>query len=62
MLHILPYAVDLLQAKSTEVLTCLVRQVLRIRSSRESSGRSLGGRVGCQLGRLGPLKGRQVFW
>jgi hypothetical protein len=29
MLHILPYPIDLLQAKSTEVLSCLVRQVLR---------------------------------
>jgi hypothetical protein len=28
-LHILPYPIDLLQAKSTEVLSCLVRQVLR---------------------------------
>jgi hypothetical protein len=27
----------------------------------ESSGRSSGGRVGRQLGRLGPLTGRQVF-
>jgi hypothetical protein len=44
--------------------SCLVRQVLRswgTRSSGESSGRSSGGRVGCQLGRLGPLIGRQVF-
>jgi hypothetical protein len=56
-LHILPYPVDLLWAKSTEVLPCLLCQVLRswgTRSSGESSGRSLGGRVGCQLGRLGP--------
>jgi hypothetical protein len=40
--------------------SCLVRQILRscwIRSSGESSG----GRVGRQLGRLGPLTGRQVF-
>jgi hypothetical protein len=46
-------------------LSCLVRQVLRsfwIRSSGESSGRSSGGRVGHQLGRLGPLTGRRVFW
>jgi hypothetical protein len=44
--------------------SCLVRQVLRlcwIRSSGESSGRSLGGRVGYQLGRLDPLIGRRVF-
>jgi hypothetical protein len=43
---------------------CLVRQVLRscwIRSSGDSSGRSSGGRVACQLGWLGPLTGRQVF-
>jgi hypothetical protein len=64
MLHILPYPVDLLWAKSTEVLSCLVRQVLRscwIRSSGESSRRSSGGRVGRQLGQLGPLTGRRVF-
>jgi hypothetical protein len=44
--------------------SCLVRQVsrsFRIRSSGESFGRSSGGRVGCQLGRLGPLIGRRVF-
>jgi hypothetical protein len=44
--------------------SCLVRQVLRsfwIRSSGDSSGRSFGGRVGRQLGRLGPLTGRRVF-
>jgi hypothetical protein len=29
MLHILPYPVDLLQAKSTKVLSCLVHKVLR---------------------------------
>jgi hypothetical protein len=43
MLHILPYPVDLLWAKSTEVLSCVVCQVLRswrIRSSGESSRRS----------------------
>jgi hypothetical protein len=28
----------------------------------ESSGRSSGGRVGRQLGQLGPLSGRWVFW
>jgi hypothetical protein len=41
--------------------SCLVHQVLRsfwIRSSGESSGRLLGGRVGHQLGRLGPLTGQ----
>jgi hypothetical protein len=27
----------------------------------ESSGRSSGGRVGCQLGRLGPLTGQRVL-
>jgi hypothetical protein len=46
-------------------VSCLVRHVSRsfwIRSSGESSGRSLGGRVGNQLGRLGPLTGRRVFW
>jgi hypothetical protein len=36
-------------------------EVVGIRSSGESSGRSSGGRVGCQLGRLGPLTGRRVF-
>jgi hypothetical protein len=61
-LHILPYPVDLLWAKSTR--SCLVRRVLRscqMRSCGKSSGRSSGGRVGRQLGRLGPLTGRQVF-
>jgi hypothetical protein len=46
-------------------MSCLGHQVLRscwTRSSGESSGRSWGGRVGCQLGRLGPLTGRRVFW
>jgi hypothetical protein len=45
--------------------SCLVHQVLRsccTRSSGESSGRSSGGRVGYQLGQLGPLTGRRVFW
>jgi hypothetical protein len=45
--------------------SCLVRQVLRswwTRSSRKSSGRSSGGRVGRQLGQLGPLTGRWIFW
>jgi hypothetical protein len=45
-------------------VSCLVRQVLRscwIRSSGESSKRSSGGRVDCQLGQLGPQTGRQVF-
>jgi hypothetical protein len=44
--------------------SCLVRQVLtswQMRSSEKSSGRSSRGRVGHQLGRLGPLTGRQVF-
>jgi hypothetical protein len=45
--------------------SCLVRQVLRsfwIRSSGESSGKSSGGRMAPQLGQLGPLTGRWVFW
>jgi hypothetical protein len=44
--------------------SCLVRQVLRsfwIRLSGESSRRSLGGRMGHQLGQLGPLTGQWVF-
>jgi hypothetical protein len=28
----------------------------------EASGGSLGGRVGYQLGRLGSLTGRRIFW
>jgi hypothetical protein len=62
-LQLLPYPVDLLSLNP--LMSCLVRQVLMsfwIRSSGESSGRSSGGRVGCQLGRLGPLTGRRVFW
>jgi hypothetical protein len=46
-------------------LPCLASQVLRsfwIRSSGASSRRSSGGRVGRQLGRLGPQTGRRVFW
>jgi hypothetical protein len=37
-LHILSYPVDLLWAKSTEVLSCLVRQVLRLCWIRSSGG------------------------
>jgi hypothetical protein len=45
-------------------ISCLVRQVLRsylTRSSREHSIRSSRGRVGHQLGRLGPLTSCRVF-
>jgi hypothetical protein len=45
--------------------SCLVRQVLRswwTRSFGESSRKSSGGRVGRQLGRLGPQTGLRVFW
>jgi hypothetical protein len=41
-------------------LTCLAHQA--VFSSGESSGRSSGARVGGQLGQLGPLTGRRVFW
>jgi hypothetical protein len=39
----------------------LIRPRQAFFSSGESSGRSSGGRVGPQLGRLGPLTGRRVF-
>jgi hypothetical protein len=62
MSHILPYLVDLLWAKSTEVLSFTPSlEVVLNEVIRESSGRSSGGRVGCQLGRLDPLTGRRVF-
>jgi hypothetical protein len=41
-------------------LPCLARQA--VISFGESSRRSSEGHVGCQLGQLGPLTGRRVFW
>jgi hypothetical protein len=40
-------------------LPCLAHQA--VFSSGESSGMSSGGRVGCQLGQLGPPTGQRVF-
>jgi hypothetical protein len=61
-LHILPYPVDLLWAKSTDVLSCTTSlEVVLNEVVWESSGKSSGGRVGYQLGRLGPQIGRRVF-
>jgi hypothetical protein len=62
MLHILPYPVDLLWAKSTDVLSCMPS--LEVVLNEVIWGilwKVLRGRAGCQLGRLGPLTGRRVF-